>query len=106
MSYEKLPEDEKKQNRSNVQDIPHKLALANYVMIPSRSHNAPVAFPPSVVEQLAEMEHERWLETKLEAGWRWAPKIGHEFHLLKSLTKNNPHATFYTVVCSSYHHTN
>jgi hypothetical protein len=85
MAYEKLPEDEKKQNRSNVQDIPHKLALANYIMIPSRSNNAPVTFSPSVVEQLAEMEHERWVKTKLEAGWRWAPETDKDKKLHNNL---------------------
>jgi hypothetical protein len=74
VAYAKLPEDEKKQNRSNVQDIPNKLARVGYIMIPARSKEMPVGFPPSVVEQLAEMEHERWVKTKVEAGWRWAPE--------------------------------
>ena len=85
MAYEKLPEDEKKQNRANVRDIPHKLALANYIMIPARGNTAPVAIPPSVVEQLAEKEHERWVKTKLEAGWRWAPETDKNKKLHKSL---------------------
>ena len=83
--YAKLPEDEKQQNRSYVQDIPNKLARANYIMIPAQSNQAPVGFPPSIVEQLAEMEHERWVKTKVEAGWRWAPKTDKDKKLHKNL---------------------
>jgi RyR domain len=85
MAYAKLPEDEKKQNRSNVQDIPNKLARVGYIMIPARSKEASVGFPPSIVEQLAEMEHERWVKTKVEAGWRWAPETEKDKKLHKDL---------------------
>lgn len=85
LPYAKLPEDEKQQNRSNVQDIPNKLARAGYRMIPARSNEAPVSFPPSVVEQLAEMEHERWVKTKVDAGWRWAPETEKDKKLHKDL---------------------
>jgi hypothetical protein len=85
MPYAKLPEDEKEQNRSNVQNIPNKLARVGYIMIPARSKEAPVGFPPSVVEQLAEMEHERWVKTKAEAGWRWAPETEKDKKLHKDL---------------------
>jgi len=85
MPYAKLPEDEKEQNRSDVQDIPNKLARVGYIMIPARSKEAPVGFPPSVVEHLAEMEHERWVKTKVAAGWRWAPETEKDKKLHKDL---------------------
>ncbi len=54
-------------------------------MIPARSKEAPVGFPPSVVEHLAEMEHERWVKTKVAAGWRWAPETEKDKKLHKDL---------------------
>ncbi|HJY82673.1 MAG TPA: RyR domain-containing protein, partial [Candidatus Binatia bacterium] len=72
--YAELPEDEKRQNRGHVQDIPNKLARVGYVMIPARSNESPFDFPGSDLELLAEIEHERWMQAQIEAGWRWAPK--------------------------------
>ena len=72
MLYADLPESEKEQNRSNVRDIANKLALAGYVMMPARSDEPPFNFPGSDLEQLAELEHDRWMRLKLESGWRYA----------------------------------
>ncbi|MEK6409098.1 MAG: RyR domain-containing protein [Acidobacteriota bacterium] len=72
--YSELPEDEKQQNRSNVRDISNKLARSGYVMIPARSNEPPFDFPGADLEMLAAMEHERWMKTKIDAGWRWAPE--------------------------------
>jgi hypothetical protein len=69
--YEALPEDEKEQNRDTVRDIANKLSVAGYVMIPARSNEPPFNFPGIDLEQLAEMEHERWMRLKLERGWRY-----------------------------------
>ncbi len=71
--YAELPEDEKEQNRGTVRDIPHKLALAGYIMLPARSSERPAEFPGADLERLSELEHERWLQAKLAAGWRYAP---------------------------------
>lgn len=70
--YAELPEDEKEQNRNNVRDIPNKLASVGYAIVPARSEDAPVEFLDSEVEKLAEMEHERWMQEKLDAGWKYA----------------------------------
>ena len=72
--YDRLPEDEKEQNRDNARDIPNKLAVAGYVMLPARSHARPLRFPEDDLDLLAEMEHDRWVRLKLAAGWRWAAK--------------------------------
>ncbi len=72
--YAELPENEKDQNRGNVRDIAGKLASANYVMMPARSNEPPFGFPGIDLERLAEMEHDRWLRLKLEAGWHYARK--------------------------------
>lgn len=72
--FGELSEDEREQNRGNARDIPNKLALAGYVMLPARSNAPPFEFPGPDLEQLAELEHERWLRLKLAAGWHWATR--------------------------------
>jgi hypothetical protein len=72
--YDELPEHEKEMNRENVRDIPNKLAHAGYVMVPARSNEPPFDFPGSDLEILAKLEHERWMEAKIAAGWQYAPK--------------------------------
>jgi hypothetical protein len=72
VEYEALPEHEKMQNRGTVRDIATKLAHIGYVMVPARSHQPPFDFPNPHLEQLAEMEHDRWMKAKLIDGWRWA----------------------------------
>ncbi len=74
--FEQLNENEKEQNRLAVRDIPAKLACAGYVMIPARSNEMPFEFPEDRqdLERLAELEHERWLHAKLEAGWHHEEK--------------------------------
>ena len=44
-------------------------------MIPARSNEPPFNFPPGgALDRLAEKEHERWMETKLAAGWKYGSK--------------------------------
>lgn len=74
MPYAELPEDEKEQNRANVRDIAAKLTLAGYVMRPARSNEPLFDFPGKDLETLAEMEHERYMQQKLAAGWKYGPK--------------------------------
>ncbi len=83
--YHALPEDEKEQNRGNVRDIAKKLALIGYVMRPARSNEPPFNFPGPDLDSLAEMEHERWVRQKLEAGWRYAPKTSKNKKLHEAL---------------------
>jgi len=84
-NYADLPDGEKEQNRSNVRDIASKLAVAGYVMMPARSNEAPFNFPGSDLEQLAELEHDRWMRLKLESGWRYAPTTNKRAKLHKAL---------------------
>ena len=74
LPYEKLPEDEKEQNRLNVRDIANKLSHAGYLMRPARSHEHPLNFPDGALDILSQMEHERWMNDKLSAGWQFAAK--------------------------------
>jgi hypothetical protein len=85
VDYGELSEDEKEQNRGNARDIPNKLAVCGYVMIPARSEPPDFEFPGADLEILAEMEHERWMRMKLEAEWRWAAKTDKQAKLHKDL---------------------
>jgi RyR domain len=71
-AYAELPENIKEANRLNVRDIPTKLAVAGYIMIPARSNEPPFNFPGKPLELLAEAEHERWMQSKLDDGWKYA----------------------------------
>ncbi|MCK4692397.1 MAG: hypothetical protein KAT23_02135, partial [Anaerolineales bacterium] len=70
--FAELSEDIKESNRNNVRDIPNKLTMVGYVMVPARSNEPPFDFPGSDLELLARLEHERWMREKLEAGWSHA----------------------------------
>ncbi len=43
-------------------------------MIPARSNEPSFEFPGTFLEEMAKMEHERWMNMKLAAGWKPAPK--------------------------------
>ncbi|HVM72678.1 MAG TPA: RyR domain-containing protein [Anaerolineales bacterium] len=73
VSYSDLPEHLKESNRRNVRDIPAKLAVAGYIMIPARSNERPFNFPEGSLEELAEAEHERWMQSLFDDGWAYAP---------------------------------
>jgi hypothetical protein len=70
--YSELPEDEKEQSRKNVRDIPGKLASVGYRLLPARNNKAPSRFSNGEVEILARMEHERWMQQKVDTGWQYS----------------------------------
>ena len=78
LPYAELSEELKEQNRMNVRDIPVKLELAGYIMTPARSNRPPFDFPGELLEVLAEAEHERWMQSKLDAGWTYGAKTNNE----------------------------
>jgi hypothetical protein len=83
--YADLPENEKEQNRNNVRDIPNKLASVGYALLPARSGETPSGFSDDEIEKLAGMEHERWMQQKLDTGWRYAKKTNKPKKLHKEL---------------------
>lgn len=83
-AYSELPEDEKEQNRNNVRDIPNKLAVAGYAMLPKRG-NETTSELTDEIEKLAEMEHERWMQQKLNEGWKYAKRTNKDEKLHKDL---------------------
>jgi hypothetical protein len=84
-SYAELPENEKESNRNNVRDIPNKLASVGYAMVAARGNEAPSKFQSDEVEKLAKLEHERWVQEKLDTGWKPAKKTIKEKKLHKDL---------------------
>jgi hypothetical protein len=85
MVYDKLPEDEKEQNRNNVRDIPHKMDIVGYIMVTNRNNDPEVEFQNEEIEKLAEKEHERWMKQKLDKNWKVAEQTDKSKHLHKDL---------------------
>jgi len=85
VEFDQLPEDEKEQNRGQVRDIPGKLAYAGCYMVPAREGEPPFVFPDDVLEELASMEHTRWLRQKVKDGWRYGSKTDKENKLHECL---------------------
>jgi voltage-gated potassium channel Kch len=73
--WDELPEQEKQWNRSAVDDIPVKLARIGCRVAPHGLGFArEIAFSPQELEQLAELEHERWSAERTAAGWTQGPR--------------------------------
>jgi len=70
--YAQLSEEHKEMNRGNVRDIATKLAHVGYVMRPARSDQKPFNFPGVDIEELAIMEHIRFVNQKRATGWTYA----------------------------------
>ena len=83
--YAKLSEKEKDSNRNNVRDIPNKLASVGYEMVKNQDNETPIIFTSYEIAKLAKMEHERWMQEKLNNGWQYAKKTNRAAKLHKSL---------------------
>jgi TrkA-N domain/RyR domain len=71
-----LPEAFKDANRAFADGIGEKLSAAGCALVPAPliDPRGPVfAFTEDEVEQLAVLEHERWMADKLHTGWRYGP---------------------------------
>jgi len=73
-----LPEEVKEQNRGQVRDIPGKLVFAGCYMVPAVEGEPPFEFPKVVLEELASMEHTRWMRQKARDGWSYGDKRDNE----------------------------
>jgi hypothetical protein len=72
--WERLPAALRESNRQNVLDIGRKLQAVGCRMEPLSVEAMPLfEFTPAEVEQLSEMEHERWMAERIAAGWRASP---------------------------------
>jgi len=69
--YTELSQDDKEFNRSNVRDIPNKLASIGYTILAAQSNDTVSKFSNYEIESLAKMEHARWMYEKLDSGWKY-----------------------------------
>jgi hypothetical protein len=70
--WEDLPETLKESNRHQAGHIGHKLNVIRCGVIPIMfPADDNFQFTPEEIEQLAIMEHDRWMEERLAAGWRY-----------------------------------
>jgi voltage-gated potassium channel Kch len=74
-AWDDLTEQTKDWNRAVVDHIPVKLARIGCRIAPRALGLArEVTLSPAELEQLAELEHERWTSERLAAGWRLGPR--------------------------------
>jgi hypothetical protein len=73
--WDRLPGRLRQANRSQAEDIGRKLMTLGYVITPRHVEQRPAILSESDLDQLAEMEHARWLHEQEDAGWRYAPEL-------------------------------
>jgi len=72
--WEQLPDDLRESNLRQADHIVAKLAAVGYDIAPLTDWDAEdFVFAPDEVEAMAEMEHARWMNERLAAGWRYDP---------------------------------
>lgn len=78
--YEELSEALKQDNRNAAMEMPEKLALAGYAIVPDRMGDG-VEIPKNDIEIMAEREHNRWLRNKIATGWKYGRERNNETKL-------------------------
>lgn len=74
VDWVELPEDFKESNRNQARHVVEKLKAIGCDIEPVSDQGGELfQFTPDEVETLARMEHERWTEERLAAGWKYAP---------------------------------
>jgi len=81
--YAEIPEFYQESNRNAVRSIAEKLKSVGFLMIQARSNEPPFDFPGADLDQLAEMEHDRYMRDACAQGWCYGPKSN-------ELEKTNP----------------
>jgi hypothetical protein len=73
-AWDDLPEALRESNRAQVADIPAKLGTIGYEFAPTDDWDADLfQLTQEQVETLARMEHTRYVEERLDAGYRYGP---------------------------------
>jgi hypothetical protein len=70
-TWQDLDDSLKESNRAQARDIPVKLHSIGFAIAPLRDSGA-FAFTDAEIEQLAIAEHKRWIDERIEDGWRQA----------------------------------
>ena len=72
VGWDALSEDLKEMNREQADDIGLKLKAVGCDILPWNDYAADrFAFTPDEIEQMAKMEHKRWVAQKLAQGWKY-----------------------------------
>jgi hypothetical protein len=72
--WDELPESLRESNRSQAADIDAKLAAISYEAVTSiEGVDSVTEFSSDEVEQLARLEHDRWVSERLASGWTLGP---------------------------------
>lgn len=69
--WDQLPDDLRASNLAQADAIAAKLARIGCEIVTADAPAEPAAFTPDEVEQLAQVEHGRWVAERLLAGWSW-----------------------------------
>jgi hypothetical protein len=69
----RLDEIYRSESRKNASDIMNKVERLGYGVRQARSVMIQYQFSENEIEQLARWEHTRWMISKLQDGWKWAP---------------------------------
>ena len=73
--WDELSEDLKEANRRFADGIGAKLQAAGCALVPAPLTGSDGAgFADADIEQLARMQHDRWMRDKIRDGWRYGPK--------------------------------
>ena len=72
-NWDDLPDSLKESNRAQAGHIGVKLGAADCALVPLHDDDAGAfEFAPAEVEQLAELEHDRWVRERKRDGWKFA----------------------------------
>jgi hypothetical protein len=73
-SWSQLPENLRASNRAQAADIARKLDLIGCEIVAADAADPSFAPTTEEVERLAEIEHQRWFDERLAAGWRYGSR--------------------------------
>jgi hypothetical protein len=69
--WEELPENLRQSNVAQAADIGAKMEEIGAIVVPESAAVPAFAFTKEETEHLAELEHQRWMREKLDAGWTY-----------------------------------
>ncbi|HEX4222409.1 MAG TPA: RyR domain-containing protein [Pseudonocardiaceae bacterium] len=74
VDWERLPATQRDSCRAQAEDMGRKLRATGCTLAPRGGPGDDHRLPEHTVEVLAEMEHQRWLAERAQAGWRFAER--------------------------------
>ena len=70
VGWDELPEEFKESSRRHARDVRQLLASAGYTVVPVSTGGPGRTLSDAELERLAEQAHQRWVEERLNGGWR------------------------------------